>query len=286
MNTTMWQHPATRRNLEQLRADGVHILEPDDGEMACGTIGPGRLSEPERIVAAALQLLETASQDHAADLLGERFLITAGATREEIDPVRFISNYSSGKMGLAIAEAARKRGAQVTVIAGVISVDPPAGIKLIRALSAEEMARAVAEENPTASVFIGAAAVADYRPAQRAKQKVKKTEDSLTIVLERTTDILSEVVAARTNGMLVVGFAAETENVLANAREKLNSKRLDAIVANDVSRKDSGFESDTNAITIIRRDSDKALELPVMSKTDAAHRILDEIVSLRVGKPI
>jgi phosphopantothenoylcysteine decarboxylase/phosphopantothenate--cysteine ligase len=286
MNTTMWQHPATRRNLEQLRADGVHILEPDDGEMACGTIGPGRLSEPERIVTAALQLLETASQDHVADLLGERFLITAGATREEIDPVRFISNYSSGKMGLAIAEAARKRGAQVTVIAGVISVDPPAGIKLIRALSAEEMARAVAEENPAASVFIGAAAVADYRPAQRAKQKVKKTEDSLTIVLERTTDILSEVVAARTNGMLVVGFAAETENVLANAREKLNSKRLDAIVANDVSRKDSGFESDTNAITIIRRDSDKALELPVMSKTDAAHRILDEIVSLRVGKPI
>jgi phosphopantothenoylcysteine decarboxylase / phosphopantothenate---cysteine ligase len=283
MNPTMWQHPSTRRNLAQLQADGVHIVEPDEGEMACGTIGPGRLSEPDRIVAAALKLLEGGRSDEARDLIGERFLITVGATQEEIDPVRFISNRSSGKMGFAVAEAAQKRGADVTVIAGITSVDPPPFIKVIRALSAEEMAQAVSRESPNASVFIGAAAVADYRPAQRAGQKVKKTQRELTLTLERTRDILSEVVSARTDGMLIIGFAAETENVLANAREKLHRKNLDAIVANDVTRTDSGFGSETNAITIILRDKEEPLQLPAMSKLDAAHRILDEIVNLRAS---
>src|SRR5215217_100269 len=260
MNTTMWEHPATQRNLRQLRAYGVYFVEPDAGEMACGTIGPGRLSEPERIVKAALEILAGSGQ--TKDLAGERFLITVGATREEIDPVRFISNRSSGRMGFALAEAALRRGATVTVVSGVTTVDPPAGVRVVKALSADDMLKAVASEAGKASVFIGAAAIADYRPTQRAGQKIKKSNDSITLSLERTPDVLSQVAASRANGMLVVGFAAETENVLDNAREKLRSKNLDAIVANDVSRQDSGFDSTTNAITILTRDKDKTVELP------------------------
>jgi phosphopantothenoylcysteine decarboxylase/phosphopantothenate--cysteine ligase len=278
MNTTMWEHPATQRNLARLRADGVHILEPDAGEMACGTIGPGRLSEPDRIVAAALELLRAAQKQ---DLRGERFLITVGATREEIDPVRFISNRSSGRMGFALAEAALKRGGEVTVVAGITTVDPPAGVRVVRAISAEEMDQAVARESRDASVFIGAAAIADYRPARRAAQKIKKSEESVTLTLERTPDVLANVAAARTNGLLIVGFAAETENVIANAREKLRAKKLDAIVANDVTRSDSGFDTTTNAITIITARNNDPVELPALSKSEAANRILDTIVSLR-----
>lgn len=278
MNTTMWEHPATQRNLERLRADGVHIMEPDAGEMACGTIGPGRLSDPDRIVAAALELLRLRQ---TKDLSGERFLITVGATREEIDPVRFISNRSSGRMGFALAEAALRRGAEVTVVTGITTVAPPSGVRVVRALSAEEMDQAVARESRAASVFIGAAAIADYRPAQRAPQKIKKSEESVTLTLERTPDVLANVAAARTNGMLVVGFAAETENVIANAREKLHAKKLDAIVANDVTRSDSGFDTTTNAITIITARNNNPIELPALSKSEAANRILDTIVSLR-----
>src|ERR1051325_2237945 len=275
MNTTMLEHPATQRNLQQLRADGVHFVEPDAGEMACGTIGPGRLSEPEQIVAAALAILSGAK-----DLAGERFLITVGATREEIDPVRFISNRSAGRMGFALAEAALKRGGEVTLVTGITSVNPPAGARVVRALSAEEMSQAVAQEIANHSVFIGAAAIADYRPAQRAKQKIKKSDEQITLTLERTPDVLSEVAAARANGMLVVGFAAETENVIANAKEKLQRKKLDAIVANDVTREGSGFDTATNAITIIT-NGNEAVELPLLSKREAADRILDVIVSLR-----
>ena len=277
MNTTMWEHPATQRNLDQLRADGVHFVEPDAGEMACGTIGPGRLSEPERIVKAALEILHRS--DRPKDLAGERLLITVGATREEIDPVRFISNRSSGKMGFALAEAALRRGAAVTVVVGTTTVDPPAGVRVVKALSAEEMLKAVASEAGKASVFIGAAAIADYRPLQRAGQKIKKSNESITLTLERTPDVLSQVAASRANGMLVVGFAAETENVVANAKEKLRSKKLDAIIANDVSRGDAGFDTATNAITIITGDD--SVELPLMSKGEAADRILDAIVKIR-----
>ena len=278
MNTTMLEHPATQRNLERLRADGVRFVEPDAGEMACGTIGPGRLSEPECIVAAALQILATSQ---AKDLAGERLLITVGATREEIDPVRFISNRSSGRMGFALAEAALQRGAEVTVVTGVTTIDPPSGVRVVKALSAEDMLKAVASEAAKASVFIGAAAIADYRPAQRAEQKIKKSDESITLTLERTPDVLSQVAASRVNGMLVIGFAAETENVLENAREKLRRKNLDAIVANDVTREGSGFDSATNAITIITKDRNDPLELPLLSKREAADRILDVIVSLR-----
>lgn len=282
MNTSMWNHPATQRNLAQLRQDGVHILEPDEGEMACGTIGPGRLSEPERIVGAALEILGR-SQSPRQDLAGEHLLITTGATREELDPVRFISNRSSGRMGFAIAQAARDRGAQVTAVAGITTVTPPTGVNIIRASSAAEMQAAVAQEISAASIFIAAAAVADYRPTQRAAEKIKKSESSLNLSLERTPDILSEVAASRTNGLLVVGFAAETEDVLQNALVKLNAKKLDAIIANDVSRDDIGFDNEMNAVTILTQDA-APRELPAMTKSEAAHLILDEIVRLRQAK--
>jgi phosphopantothenoylcysteine decarboxylase/phosphopantothenate--cysteine ligase len=331
MNTTMWEHPATRRNLARLRADGVHIVEPDAGEMACGTIGPGRLSAPEQIVAAALEILRAggvrvndkadAARDLAAtasgidvwdaeggnssnrfgeptppdngdgeslracDLAGERILITAGATREEIDPVRFITNRSSGRMGFALAEAARERGAEVTIVAGTTSARPPAGVRVVEGLSAAEMHEAVTREVASATVFIAAAAVADYRPAARAAQKIKKSSARLTLELERTPDILAAVSASRHEGLLVVGFAAESERVMEHAREKLRRKKLDAIVANDITADGAGFDGETNVVTVLAADRDAPLELPLMSKLDAAHKILDEVARLRRSRP-
>lgn len=284
MNTTMWNHPATQRNLRRLKEDGVRVVEPDAGEMACKTIGPGRLSEPERIVAAALEMLREKEAHGAQDLAGEHVLITAGATREEIDPVRFLSNRSSGRMGFALAEAARARGAEVTVVAGETSAQAPQQVRLMRASSAEEMRAAVMREIEAATVFIAAAAVSDYRPAQRAESKIKKSDATLTLALEPTPDILAEVAAARHNGLLVVGFAAETTNVLEHAREKLARKRLDAIVANDITRAGAGFDVETNIITLLTRDADAPVELPLMSKLEAAHRILDEVARLRLGR--
>lgn len=284
MNSRMWNHPATQRNLQQLRTDGVHVIEPDAGEMACGTIGPGRLGEPEKIVAAALGLMSQSGPSSPRDLRGERILITAGATREEMDPVRFISNRSSGRMGFSLAAAARARGAEVTVIAGVTTADPPSNVRLLRALSAEEMRTAVMKEISGASIFIAIAAVADYRPAERAPRKLKKSDSSLVLRLERTPDILSEVSESRHDGLLVVGFAAETNDTVSYAHEKLRSKNLDLIVANDVSRDGAGFDSSTNAITLITRDRESPVELPLMQKTEAAQRILDEIVRLRSGR--
>jgi phosphopantothenoylcysteine decarboxylase/phosphopantothenate--cysteine ligase len=281
MNTSMWRHPATQRNLQQLRADGVFVIEPDEGEMACGTIGPGRLSEPERIVAAALDILENSRKERASDLVGENLLITVGATREAIDPVRFLSNNSSGRMGFAIAEAAKQRGAEVTLVAGVTNAPPPRHVEIIRVNSADEMRVAVMEELPKTSIFLGAAAVADYRPVRRSPEKIKKTESSLSLELERTPDILREVADAKQDGLLVIGFAAETENVLQNAREKLITKDLDAIVANDVSQDGVGFDSVTNEVTIISRDRNAPIHVPLMAKTSVADIILDEVVRLR-----
>jgi phosphopantothenoylcysteine decarboxylase/phosphopantothenate--cysteine ligase len=282
MNTSMWHHPATQRNLRQLRSDGVYIIEPDEGEMACGAVGPGRLSEPERIVAAALDLLRTSGREVAQDLSGEHLLITVGATREAIDPVRFLSNNSSGRMGFAIAEAGKRRGARVTVIAGAATAPLPENVSVIRAYSAEQMFSAVQQELSDASVFIGTAAIADYRPVRSSSQKIKKTESSLTLKLERTPDVLSEVAGARHKGLLVIGFAAETENVLANAREKLQKKNLDAIVANDVTSEGVGFDTVTNEVTIISRDRKAPIHVPIMPKTNVANIILDEVVRLRV----
>ncbi|HEX6187984.1 MAG TPA: bifunctional phosphopantothenoylcysteine decarboxylase/phosphopantothenate--cysteine ligase CoaBC [Pyrinomonadaceae bacterium] len=282
MNTTMLEHPATQRNIEKLRGDGVRIIEPDEGEMACGTIGPGRLSEPDRIVQVALEMLQTSR--HAADLTGERILITAGATREPIDPVRFISNRSSGRMGYAIAKAAHARGAEVTVISGVTSVAAPAGVGVIETTTANEMHRAVMERAHDATIFIAAAAVADYASVDTSTQKMKKTADTLELTFQRTPDILRDVAGARRQDQLIIGFAAETENLLENAWEKLISKDLDAIVANDVSQAGGGFDSANNAIAILFRDRPDTVELPLMPKEEAAHRILDEVVKLRKGQ--
>jgi phosphopantothenoylcysteine decarboxylase/phosphopantothenate--cysteine ligase len=280
MNTTMLLHPATQRNLARLRADGVRIVEPDAGEMACGTIGPGRLSEPEIIVAAALEMLRERDLG-TGDLAGERVLITAGGTREEIDPVRFISNHSSGRMGFALAEAARARGAEVTIVAGSTTADAPAGMRVVRAMSAAEMRDAVMREVNSATVFIAAAAVADYRPAERAANKMKKSAEALTLKLEPTPDILEEVSRTRRDGLLVIGFAAETEKVVENARAKLERKNLDAVVANDLTQDGAGFDKDTNVITLLTRDREQPTTLPLMSKLGAAHRVLDEIARLR-----
>jgi phosphopantothenoylcysteine decarboxylase / phosphopantothenate---cysteine ligase len=292
MNTVMLQHPATQRNLQKLKEDGVHVINPDAGEMACGTIGPGRLSEPEKIVSAALELLRQqtirppniqleAPVSLAGDLCDERLLITAGATREPIDPVRFISNRSSGRMGFALAKAARARGAEVTVVAGITSVDPPGGARLVRVGTAEEMRVAVNNEISTATIFIAAAAVSDYRAKEKATTKIKKTQAEMELKLERTPDILGEVAQTRRSGQLLIGFAAETDDLLTHAREKLIAKGLDAVVANDVSRDDAGFDSANNAVVILLRDHPQPIEVPLMAKLEIAHRILDEVVKLR-----
>ncbi len=285
MNTQMLLHPATQRNLERLKQDGAFFVEPDSGEMACKTIGPGRLSEPEVIVAKALAVLEAATQRRGdrmkSDLSGEKILLTAGATREEIDPVRFISNHSSGKMAFALAAAASERGAEVTVVAGATTAEPPENIQIIRTISAQKMHDAVFAELANSTIFISAAAVADYRPKNRAGEKIKKSDENLVLELEKTPDILANVGAGKQQNLLVVGFAAETENVLANARLKLERKNLDLIIANDVSRSDSGFGTDNNQITILSKTDETPIELPLLSKYEAAHKILDEVIKLR-----
>jgi phosphopantothenoylcysteine decarboxylase/phosphopantothenate--cysteine ligase len=280
MNTTMWNHPTTQRNIRQLIADGVRVIEPDAGEMACGTFGPGRLSHPESIVATVLEILRECARHQEQDMSGERILITTGATREELDPVRFLSNRSSGRMGFALAEAARSRGAEVTVVAGASTAEPPAKIEIIRAVSAEEMRTAVMKEVAAATVFISAAAVSDYRPSSKATSKIKKSEAGLTLALEPTPDILAEVAEMKSDGLLVIGFAAETDDALNNGKAKLERKRLDAIVVNDITREGAGFDTETNIITIVTRTG-PPVELSLMSKLDAAHRILDEIANLR-----
>jgi phosphopantothenoylcysteine decarboxylase / phosphopantothenate---cysteine ligase len=291
MNTTMWHHPATQRNVQRLKDAGVQIIEPDEGEMACGTIGPGRLSAPERLVEKALEILSadsaaTHSEEQAVsngikDLSAERILITTGATREAIDPVRFISNRSSGRMGFALAAAAKRRGASVTVVAGATNVTPPADIAVIEVTSTEEMLAAVRQEIAAATTFIAAAAVADYRAKNPEDSKIKKTKNNMILELERTPDILAEVSLSRTQDQLIIGFAAETNDLLTNAREKLTRKSLDMIVANDVSRNDSGFDSENNAVTILLRDNATPIEIPLTSKFDVANRILDEAIKLR-----
>ncbi len=272
MNTNMWNHPATQENLETLRKRGVRIVEPGSGYLACGMVGPGRLADNEAIVAAVLEALG-ASQD----LAGETVLITAGPTREKIDPVRYLTNRSSGRMGYALAEAALRRGAQVLLVSGPAVIKPPASAEITRVESAEDMRQAVLKLLPQASIVIKTAAVADYRPRNASDQKIKRT-GAMTLELEPTTDILAEL-ARDKQGQLIVGFAAETQNVLENARRKLASKSLDAIVVNDVSREGVGFDSDRNAVTIITHD--EVIEVPETTKWEVAQRVLDQVVRLR-----
>jgi len=280
MNTNMFSHPAVRRNLDTLAARGVRFVEPGEGYLACGWIGKGRLAEPEEIVAAAEAVVRP-----AGPLRGRRVVVTAGPTYEDVDPVRFIGNRSSGRMGFAIAAEAAQRGALVTLIAGPTRVEAPAAVDLIRVRRAAEMHAAVIERAAGADAVIMAAAVADYTPERVADQKVRKGADSLTLVLKRTPDILADLGAMRhgEGGPVLVGFAAETEDLVARAREKLRGKRADLIVANDVSRSDAGFDVDTNAVTIVSPDGVETL--PLQSKARVAAEILDRVERLLARNP-
>jgi len=275
MNVNMFDHPAVRENLDILRARGVRIVEPGSGYLACGWLGRGRLAEPEDIVAAAMDVLGPPS---SGDLAGETVLVTAGPTVEDLDPVRFLSNRSTGRMGFAMAETARDRGARVVLVAGPTSIEPPAGVDIIQVRSAEEMARAVADRVGPATIVAMAAAVSDYRPAERAPSKLKKTPGEGTLVLTRTPDILATLGKSK-GRRFVIGFAAETDRVLENARAKRAAKNADLLVANDVSRPDSGFASDHNAAVLI--DAEAETELPLMSKRALADRIWDRVLALR-----
>ncbi|MGC2402735.1 MAG: bifunctional phosphopantothenoylcysteine decarboxylase/phosphopantothenate--cysteine ligase CoaBC [Acidobacteriaceae bacterium] len=273
MNVNMWEHPATRANIAILEARGVKVVPPDKGPLACGMIGSGRLAEPETIVEVVLGQLHGRN-----DLAGEMVLVTAAGTREAIDPVRFIGNRSSGKMGYAVAEEAQRRGARVVLISGPTALKPPANCELVSVVSAEEMRRAVLNRLDQATIVIKAAAVADYRPKVLAEQKMKRT-GPIAIEFEPTEDILREVVLTKRPGTLVIGFAAETENLLEQGRDKLLRKGADAIVLNDVSRPGIGFDSDRNAATFLTPKT--AIELPDMTKHELARRILDEVIVLR-----
>src|SRR6202522_2274321 len=276
MNVNMWNHPATQANLEILRQRGVKIVEPGSGYLACGMTGAGRLAENEAIVSAVLEALG-ASQD----LSGETVLITAGPTREKIDPVRYLTNRSSGRMGYAVAEAALRRGARVLLVSGPTALTPPGATEVTRVESAEQMRDAVLNLLPQATIVIKTAAVSDFRAKSVSGQKIKRS-GPMTLELEPTVDILSEI-ARNKQSQLIVGFAAETQNALENARKKLTSKSLDAIVVNDVSREGVGFDSDRNAVTIISQS--EVIEVPETSKWEVAQRVLDQVVRLRNLKP-
>lgn len=277
MNVNMWNHPVTQENLEKLRRRGVRIVEPGNGYLACGMIGAGRLAANETIVEAVLEVLQG-----SRDLAAETIVVTAGPTREAIDPVRYISNRSSGRMGYAIAEAAARRGARVILVSGPTALQAPSNVEVVSVETAAQMRDAVVAHKKDASAFIMAAAVADFKPAKPLSKKMKRHE---AFALDLTpTDDIAALLADREEGKLLVGFAAETDNVLENARQKLLKKRMDAIVANDVSQKGIGFDSEQNAVTIIT--STDVSEVPPTSKREVADRILDTVKSLRiVGAP-
>ena len=272
MNQQMWRHPATVRNVARVAADGVHVLGPASGDQACGEVGPGRMLEPAELVAHAGQLLAT------GPLAGLAVLITAGPTREPIDPVRYITNHSSGKQGYALAQAFRDAGAAVTLVTGPVNLVPPTGVVTVRVTTAREMFEAVQEHVPAHQIFVGVAAVADYRPQTAEAQKIKKSPDGAALVLELTEnpDIIAAV-ARHPIRPFVVGFAAETERAIAHAREKLVRKGLDLIVVNDVADKRIGFESDDNAVTLISRTADE--HMPIADKLSIARMLVDRIAA-------
>jgi phosphopantothenoylcysteine decarboxylase/phosphopantothenate--cysteine ligase len=277
MESDMWAHPATQANVATLRERGVTFVGPAAGHLASGAQGLGRMSEPEEILEMARAVL-----GREGDLAGRRVLVSAGGTREAIDPVRFISNHSSGKMGYALALAARDRGAHVTLVTAPTCLPDPLGVETVHVESAADMRDAVLAACQAADALVMAAAVADYRPLESAGQKIKKTENELILQLSRTPDILAEVARLREVGrgpQVVVGFAAETQDLLANARDKLERKRLDFIAANDVSAADAGFGVDTNRVTLLSADGEVEA-LPLISKDEVAHRIWDRVCRL------
>jgi phosphopantothenoylcysteine decarboxylase/phosphopantothenate--cysteine ligase len=272
MNVNMWENAATQENIGKLRARGIRVVEPDSGYLACGMIGAGRLAANETIVRAVLEAVGAAQ-----DLAGETVLITAGPTREPIDPVRFIGNRSSGRMGYALAEAALRRGAKVILISGPTALNPPSAAEIVQVQTAREMRDAVLANLERSTIIIKAAAVADFTVRQVANQKIKRT-GAITLELEPTADILKEI-AARKGSRMVIGFAAETQNALENARKKLQSKSLDAIVVNDVSKAGIGFDSERNAVTILTTTDE--ITVPETSKWEVAHCVLDVVAKLK-----
>jgi phosphopantothenoylcysteine decarboxylase / phosphopantothenate---cysteine ligase len=274
MNVNMWQHAATQENVATLKKRGVRIVEPSEGYLACGMTGSGRLAEQADILKVVRETLQAEQ-----DLAGETVLVTAGPTCEDIDPVRFITNRSSGKMGYAVAAAAARRGAKVTLVSGPTHLEVPENVERMDVRSTEEMQKAVQSKFVGCTIAVFAAAVADYRPAEKSSRKIKRGKEAVTLKLEPNPDILAS--AAREKGdRLVIGFAAETEHVAENARKKLTQKNSDMIVANDVTAEDAGFDVDTNIVTLFSRDG-RDLPLPRLSKAEVAQRILDEVLRLR-----
>ncbi|EAD2556447.1 bifunctional phosphopantothenoylcysteine decarboxylase/phosphopantothenate--cysteine ligase CoaBC [Listeria monocytogenes] len=271
MNVHMIQHPAVIRNINRLYADGVRFIEPEEGYLACGYVGRGRLEEPEKIV---LRIAEFFQEDKNL-LQGKNVLVTAGATREKLDPVRYFTNHSTGKMGFSIAESAARHGAKVTLVATSKALPVPHGVEVIYVESAEEMHQAVNERKVSQDIFVMTAAVADYTPAQVSDQKIKKQPGDFTIAMKRTKDILLEIGQHKTSEQVVIGFAAETENVEANARKKLTSKNADMIVANNISEAGAGFSGDTNIVTFYRKDGSSEA-LPILDKKEVAEHIIKE----------
>lgn len=275
MNVHMIQHPAVIRNINQLYADGVRFIEPEEGYLACGYVGRGRLEEPEKIV---LRIAEFFQEDK--DLLRDKnVLVTAGATREKLDPVRYFTNHSTGKMGFSIAESAARHGANVTLVTTSKALPVPPGVEAIYVESAEEMYQAVNERKVAQDVFVMTAAVADYTPAQVSEQKIKKQPGDFTIEMKRTKDILLEIGQHKTAEQVVIGFAAETENLEANALKKLTSKNADMIVANNISEAGAGFSGDTNIVTLYRKDG-SSVALPILDKKEVAEHIIEEAANL------
>jgi phosphopantothenoylcysteine decarboxylase/phosphopantothenate--cysteine ligase len=271
MNTQMYMNPAVQDNLRVLKERGLTVMEPEEGGLACRTEGPGRLPEPPDILEEALALVT------GKDFSGLRVLVTAGPTIEPIDPVRYITNRSTGKMGFALAKAARMRGAEVTLVSGPTHLKPPRGVSFVGVTTAEEMREAVLEKSRACEVIVKAGAVLDYRPREKALQKIKKTEESQTLELIRNPDILGELGRMkRKTRCLLVGFAAETQDLVGNAADKLKKKNLDLIIANDVSRRDAGFGTDTNAVKVLYRDG-RMEDLPLATKEEVADRLLDRI---------
>jgi phosphopantothenoylcysteine decarboxylase/phosphopantothenate--cysteine ligase len=267
----MYENPVTQDNIERLRHYGWEIVDPATGRLACGTSGKGRLPEPEDLLEVVLHALA-----HEKDLSGKRVLVTAGPTQESLDPVRYLTNHSSGRMGYAIANAAARRGAAVTLVSGPTALKKPAYVNTVDVITAEDMFRAVMQNAPDADIIIKAAAVADYRPKTVADNKLKKSDDAMSIPLERTKDILGTLGGSKREGQFLCGFSMETEHMLENSRKKLEKKNLDMIAANNVKEPGAGFAVETNVLTLITKDGETSL--PLMSKDDAANALLDAIL--------
>jgi phosphopantothenoylcysteine decarboxylase / phosphopantothenate---cysteine ligase len=283
MATPMWENPRTRRNVESLQRDGVHWVGPAEGRLASGRVGLGRMAEPGDILEAAHAILlgKDGSGARRRDLEGERVLVTAGPTQEALDPVRMITNRSTGRMGIAVAAAAAARGADVTLVLGPTHLPDPEHVRTVRVTTAEQMRDEALACYEGATIVVATAAVSDYRPARAERHKVKKTEGPASLALERTPDILAEMGRRKRPGQVLIGFAAETQDVEANAREKLNAKNLDAVVANDITQEGSGFGVETNAALLVTRDG--VADWPRVPKAEMAHAILDEALRLKGG---